>query len=108
MPEEPRDATPEELALEAEIQRFEAAVVFHQSNILPLDQAQNLGRFYGLLIGASRPRSALERTGFVFIGLLWLADGLVASPLGLLFGLVGLKLLWTACLPAHREPAEIG
>ncbi|HEU5409415.1 MAG TPA: hypothetical protein VFU57_00210 [Candidatus Acidoferrales bacterium] len=107
MSEELRDATPEELALEAEIQRFEAETAFRQSNILPLDQAQNLGRFYGLLIRASRPRSALERIGFLFIGLLWLGEGAFASPIGAAFALLGLKLLWTAFVPAEREPAQI-
>ena len=76
MSEQPRDATLDELVLETEIRRFEAETAFHQSNILPLDQAQNLGRFYGLLIRASYPQNVLERIGFVFIGLLCSPKGL--------------------------------
>lgn len=50
MSDESRDPTAEELANEESLRRFELEADFHQSNILPLDQAMNEGRFYGLLI----------------------------------------------------------
>jgi hypothetical protein len=106
MSDEPPDATPEEIALEEEIRRFEAEAAFHQSNILPMDYAMNLGRFYGLLIRASRPRNQIERLGLIFMGISWIASGLPNVPISWLLLPLGLKLLWTACRPSQREPAD--
>ncbi|MGH9782036.1 MAG: hypothetical protein ACRD33_09480 [Candidatus Acidiferrales bacterium] len=107
MIDEPADATPEEIALEESIQRFEADVLFRQSNVLPLDAAMNQGRFYGLLIRASRPRNGLERAGFLLMGIQWVSSAMIAPPLSVLFSLAGLKLIWTACRRVEREPAEV-
>jgi len=101
MADEPRDATPEEIAQENALRHFEAQVAFRQSNILPMDSVLNLGMFYGLLIRASRPRNGIERLGFILMGLSWVVSG---SPL---FTPLGFKLLWTAPRRAEREPAEI-
>ena len=107
MPDHLPDATPEEIALEEAIQRFEGEVAFRQSNILPMDAAINQGRFYGLLIRASRPRNGIERVGFFFMGILWIASGLPNVSLSWLFIPLGFKLLWVGCRRAEREPAEI-
>ncbi|HEV2615777.1 MAG TPA: hypothetical protein VGU63_04105 [Candidatus Acidoferrales bacterium] len=107
MIEEPVDATPEEIALEEAIQRFEAETLFRQSNVLPMDAAFNMGRFYGLLLRASRPRNGIERVGFLFMGIEWVSSATVPSPLSVLFSLAGLKLIWTACRRAEHPRAEI-
>jgi len=107
MIDEPADATPEEIALEEAIQCFEAEVSFRQSNILPMDAAMNEGRFFGLLIRASHPRSGLERAGFLLMGIQWVSSAILAPPLSVLFAVAGLKLIWTACQRAEREPAEM-
>lgn len=67
MPDEPRDATAEELADEKGLRRFETEAAFHQSNILPLDSAVNQGRFYGLLIRGGQPLTITQRIGFLLI-----------------------------------------
>lgn len=107
MTDEPRDATPEEIAEEQALQHFEAQVAFRQSNILPVDAALNLGMFYGLLIRASRPRKGIERLGFIFTGILWVLSGLPGLSISWLFIPLGFKLLRTACRPLKSEPAEI-
>jgi hypothetical protein len=104
MPDETRDATAQDIALEDDIQRFEAEVGFRQSNILPLDYARNLGRFYGLLIRASCPASLLGRAGFLMMGILWVGQLIFPSLLSVLFALAGLKLIWTACQRTQPEP----
>ena len=107
MPDEPRDATPEEIAQEQALQHFEAQVAFRQSNMLPMDSALNVGMFYGLLIRASRPRNGIERLGFIFMGILWVLSGLPGLSISWLFIPLRFKLLCTACRRAEREPAEI-
>lgn len=69
MADEIRDATPEEVANEEAIKHFEAEAAFRQSNVLPLESAMNEGRFYGLLVGKSRPLGVAQRLGFLFIGI---------------------------------------
>ncbi|MHB8539706.1 MAG: hypothetical protein ACYDCD_02005 [Candidatus Acidiferrales bacterium] len=103
MIDEPADATPDEIANEEGLRRFEAEVLFRQSNVLPMDSAVNVGRFYGLLIRAQRPRNGTERVEFIFMGVLWLSAALPAfSGPALLFPL-GLKFIWTACKPSRNE-----
>lgn len=77
MPDQPRDATPEELKSEEALRRFEAEAAFHQSNILPLDQAMNEGRFYGLLIRGNQSVTGVQRIGFLLIAILLVAPGLL-------------------------------
>jgi len=103
MSDEPRDATPEEIAQEQALQHFEAQVVFRQSNILPMDSALNVGMFYGLLIRAKRPRNSIERIEFWVMGILWTGSVIAPSPLSAVYFLIGLKLIWTACKRTTRE-----
>ncbi|MHB8753547.1 MAG: hypothetical protein ACYC92_01115 [Candidatus Acidiferrales bacterium] len=107
MTDEPADATPDEIANEEGLLRFEAEVLFRQSNILPMDSALNVGRFYGLLIRAQRPRNGMERVGFIFMAVLWLMGGFPGLSISWLLIPLGFKLLWTACRRAEREPAAI-
>jgi hypothetical protein len=105
MADETRDATSEEFTLEEAIRRWETEFAFRQSNILPMDSAYNVGRFYGLLIRAARPRNTMERVGFIFFGVMWTAGAVPSLPISALLFPLGLKLLWTACRPAIRESA---
>jgi hypothetical protein len=103
MADEPRDATPEEIAQENALRHFEAQVAFRQSNILPMDAALNVGMFYGLLIRAKRPRNGIERAGFFFMGTMWASGLFPGLPFSVLVFPLGLKLIWTACRPAKPE-----
>jgi len=103
MTDEPRDATAEEIANEEGLRRFEAEILFRQSNVLPMDSALNVGRFYGLLIRAQRPRNGMERVGFIFMGILWLSAALPVFPGPAFLFPFGLKFIWTACKPAKPE-----
>jgi len=103
MADEPRDATPEEIAQEQALLHFEAQVAFRQSNILPMDSALNLGMFYGLLIRAKRPRNGIERIGFLFMGVVWLSAALPALVGPAFLFPLGLKFIWTACKRTTRE-----
>jgi len=74
MPENPSDATPQDIEEELNRQRFELDVLARQKNVLPLDAARNEGRFYGQLVRGDRSPSAVQRIGFVFIGMLLCAQ----------------------------------
>lgn len=82
MPDEPRDATAEELADEKGLRRFETEAAFHQSNILPLDSAMNQGRFYGLLIRGGQPLTITQRIGFLLIAFDSIGTSLVTPVTG--------------------------
>lgn len=96
MPDDPDNATAQEMELELEIRRFETEVVFRQSNVLPLDAAINQGRFYGLIIRAARPKNGIERVGYFLFGFMWVAGVVSGLPLSVIFVPLGLKLIWTA------------
>lgn len=121
MPDEPRDATAEELANEEGLRRFEAEAAFHQSNILPLDSAMNEGRFFGLLIRRGQPLTTAQRVGFLLIGTIFCGPGICSalaadSQLRDLIGntfltavwfLAGMRIIWVA-LRATRAPGVNG
>lgn len=116
MPDEPRDATAEELANEKGLRRFEAEAAFHQSNILPLDYAMNEGRFYGLLVLGGQPLSITQRIGFLLIAFDGMGTSLVMPvtglwtvylPFSVLAFLMSLRIAWVALRPsAEREVSE--
>src|SRR5487761_194101 len=103
MADEPRDATPEEIAQENTPRHFEAQAAFRQSNILPMDAALTVGMSYGLLSRAKRPRNGIERSELFFMGIMWLVSVLPVLVGPAFFSLLGLKFLWTACKPAKPE-----
>lgn len=124
MSDESRDPTAEELKNEEALRRFETEAAFHQSNILPLDQAMNEGRFYGLLIRGNQSLTGVQRIGFLLIAILLFAPGLLllfgAVPhftqtvggelLGamwilyaLLAFLAGLRVVWVALKPSRGQ-----
>lgn len=95
MPDEPREATAEEVREEEERRRFEWEAAYRQSNVLPLDSARNEGRFYGLLAKGSLELSAPQRIGALLVGILWLAPGAW-----------GVGLLWsTVAAVKRRQPS---
>lgn len=127
MADQPRDATAEELKNEEAVRRFEAEAAFRQSNTLPMDQAMNEGRFYGLLIRGNRPLTSIQRIGFLLIALLLFEPSLLlvfgAVPhftqtvggemLGamwmlyaLLAFLAGLRVVWVALKPSQEEKGD--
>lgn len=116
MPDEPRDATAEELADEKGLRRFETEAAFHQSNILPLDSAMNQGRFYGLLIRGDQPLAITERIGFLLIAFDSIGTSLgtpvtgpwtVYIPFSVLALLASLRIMWVALRPsAEQEVSE--
>lgn len=95
-----------------------------QENILPLENAWNVGRFYGIILRGGRAFTRLQRAGILALGLT--AAGMAASvaflipPLDLLHegshishlpiflrpsilisASGGLRLLWVALKPYH-------
>jgi hypothetical protein len=130
MSDESRDATPEELANEEALRRFEAEAAFHQSNVLPLDNAMNEGRFYGLLVRGGRPLTAVQRLGFLLIAFIlgapsfFVASGAFPQwryltafssaapakgvsmfylPVSALVFLVSLRIVWVALRPSAKR-----
>lgn len=131
MSDESRDPTAEELANEQNLRRFELEADFHQSNILPLDQAMNEGRFYGLLIRGGQPLTPVQRIGLLMIAIIFCGPGLcvalASDPAlksvvgnGLLGGrapvlylsltaiafLVGMRIVWVALRPSRKPKID--
>jgi hypothetical protein len=50
-------------------QEMERDWKLRQENVLPLEAAQNEGRFYGWALKGSRPLTGVQRTGILLIGL---------------------------------------
>jgi hypothetical protein len=50
-------------------QEMERDWKLRQENVLPLETAQNEGRFYGRVLKGSRPLTGVQRTGILLIGL---------------------------------------
>jgi hypothetical protein len=130
MPDEPRDPTAEELASEEDLRRFEAEAALHQSNILPLDQAMNEGRFYGLLMRGGKSLTAVQRIGFLLVAIMlcvpnffvilaavprWrrlISGGVLGGgvstlylPLAVLLFLAGIRVIWVALRPSRQQNA---
>lgn len=120
-------------APERERQEMERDWKLRQENVLPLETAQNEGRFYGRALKGSRPLTGVQRTGILLIGLQavgfaammlfheWpypkvgpslrffhqhLPDvPLIWMPVILLAAAVGLRFCWVALKP-HRNTAS--
>jgi hypothetical protein len=52
-----------------ERQEMERDWKLRQENVLPVETAQNEGRFYGRTLKGNRPLTAIQRTGILLIGL---------------------------------------
>jgi len=52
-----------------ERQEMERDWKLRQENVLPLETAQNEGRFYGRTLKGNRPLTGIQRTGILLIGL---------------------------------------
>jgi hypothetical protein len=130
MPNESREPTVEELIAEKDLRRFEVEADFHQSNILPLDQAMNEGRFYGLLMRGGKSLTVVQRIGFLLIAVMlclpnffvilaavprWrhlISGGVLGSgvpmfylPFAILLFLAGIRISWVALRPSRQQNA---
>ena len=63
-----------------ERQEMERDWKLRQENVLPVETAQNEGRFYGRALKGSRPLTGVQRTGILLIGLQAVSQILSSAP----------------------------
>jgi hypothetical protein len=95
MPKEPSHPTRQEIEqVEETHRRFEADAISCQRNVLPMDEARNVGRFYGQIIRGERPLNAVQRIGCFLLGNLffWGAITVVIGAFPRFFSVSGPRL----------------
>ena len=121
---------------EEEVGRLEMERLWQlrQGNVLPLETAWNIGRFYGLVLKGSQPFTRFQRVGILLIGLLTIGIALIFLFAGVPFSrfefslqyvhqrlseaslggmvafllrfLLGIRFCWVALRPPHHNDAK--
>ncbi|HEV2615776.1 MAG TPA: hypothetical protein VGU63_04100 [Candidatus Acidoferrales bacterium] len=70
MPDKPQDATPEEIANEEGLRRFEDDVASLQENVMPIDATRTDARIRAISAWLRGSLSPIQRLEFFFIGIM--------------------------------------